>query len=214
MVCLDFPTTNNEAKYKALVAGLDLTKAAGATSMVVYYDSQVVTSQVNGDYECKSEWMKKYLEQVRRRVVNLQAKFVQILREENEQADHFAKAASSEHMLIHSKVLSFVQLLPLIEDVNVQEIGLYSNWTTPIVSYLKDGTLLDGKEAARKLKVQVARFVLIKGVLYKIGFSRLYLRCLSPEEADYVMKEVHKEICGNHSGSRPLVHKLIQARYY
>ena len=30
MIRLDFPTTNNEAEYEALVAGLDLAKAAGA----------------------------------------------------------------------------------------------------------------------------------------------------------------------------------------
>ena len=64
-----------------------------------------------------------------------------------------------------------------------------------------DGVLPDGKEAARKLKIQAVRFVLIKDVLYKRGFSRLYLRCLGPEEADYVMKEVHEGICGNHLGS-------------
>ena len=39
MVRLDFPTTNNEAEYKALVTGLDLAKAAGATSVVIYCDS-------------------------------------------------------------------------------------------------------------------------------------------------------------------------------
>ena len=44
MIRLDFPTTNNEAEYKALVAGLDLVKAVGAENMVVYYNSQVVTS--------------------------------------------------------------------------------------------------------------------------------------------------------------------------
>ena len=49
----------------------------------------------------------------------------------------------------------------------MQEIGSESNWTTTIASYLKDGVLLDEKEAARKLKVRVARFVLIKDVLYK-----------------------------------------------
>ena len=58
MVRLDFLTTNNEAEYEALIAGLDLAKAAGATSVVIYYDSQVVTNQVNGDYECKGERMK------------------------------------------------------------------------------------------------------------------------------------------------------------
>ena len=61
MVHLDFPTTNNEAKYKALVAGLDLAKSAGATSVIVYYDYQEIMSQVNGDYECKGKRMKKYL---------------------------------------------------------------------------------------------------------------------------------------------------------
>jgi len=39
MIRLDFPTTNNEAEYETLVAGLDLAKVAGSTSMVVYCDS-------------------------------------------------------------------------------------------------------------------------------------------------------------------------------
>ena len=56
---------------------------------------------------------------------------------------------------------------------------------------MKNGTLPDGKEAARKLKVQAAQFVLIKDILYKKGFSHPYLRCLSPKEADYVMREVY-----------------------
>ena len=108
MVRLDFPTTNNEAKYEALMAGLNLAKAVKATSVDVYCDSQVVTSQMNGDYECKGERMKKYLEQVRKQMGEFQAKFVQIPKEENEQADYHAKAALAEHMLIPSKVLSFV----------------------------------------------------------------------------------------------------------
>ena len=55
---------------------------------------------------------------------------------------------------------------------------------------MKNGVLKNRKEAARKLKVQATRFVLIKDVLYKKGFSRPYLRCLGTEEADYVMREV------------------------
>ena len=80
MVRLDFPTTNNEEKYEALVARLDLAKVVGATSVVIHCDSQVITNQVNGDYECKGERMKKYLEQVKKRVDDLQAKIVQIPR--------------------------------------------------------------------------------------------------------------------------------------
>ena len=44
MIRLDFLTTNNEAEYEALVAGLDLAKVAGAENIVVHCDSQVVTS--------------------------------------------------------------------------------------------------------------------------------------------------------------------------
>ena len=84
MVRLNFPTTKNEAEYETLMARLDLTKVVRATSVVVYWDCQVVTSQVNGDYECKGKKIKKYLEQVRKRVDNLQAKFVQIPKGENE----------------------------------------------------------------------------------------------------------------------------------
>ena len=58
MIRLDFLTTNNEAEYEALVAGLDLAKAIGATRVVIYCDSQVITNQVNRDYECKGEMMK------------------------------------------------------------------------------------------------------------------------------------------------------------
>ena len=82
------------------MAGLDLAKAACAENVVMHCDSQVVTSQINGGYECKNERMKRYLEEVKYRIGNLEVKFVQIPREENECADHLAKAASAEFMLV------------------------------------------------------------------------------------------------------------------
>ena len=116
MIQLDFPTTNNEAKYEALVAGLDLAKVAGAENMVVHCNSQLITSQINGDYECRNERMKKYLEEVKNQISNLEVKFIQIPREENECADHLAKAASAEFMIVSEQVLSFVQISSLIDD--------------------------------------------------------------------------------------------------
>ena len=202
MIRLDFPMTNNEAEYETLMVGLDLARVAGVENMVVYCDFQVVTSQVNGDYECKNGRMKKYLEEVKGRIGGLQIKFVQIPREENECADSLAKAASAKCMLVPDQVLSFVQISSLIDEImSVQEIGAESNWTTPLVSYLRNGMLPNGKTVARKLKVQASRFVLIKDILYKRGFSCPYLMCLGPEEANYVMREIHKGICRNHSGA-------------
>ena len=154
--------------------------------------------------------MKKYLEEVKSRISSLEVKFVQIPREENECADRLAKAASAKFMNAPEQVLSFVQTSSLIDDgAQMQEITVEENWTTPLIAYLRSGILLDGKDVVRKLKVQASRFVLIRDVLYKRGFSRPYLRCLSHDEVDYVMREVHEGICGNHSGARLLVHKLI-----
>ena len=111
--------------------------------------------------------------------------------------------------------MSFVQVSSLVDDkMNVQEMNSENNWTTPLKAYLRSGILPDGKETARKLKVQASRFVIIRDVLYKKGFFRPYLRCLSHKEADYVMREIHEAICGNHSGARSLVHKIIRAGYY
>ena len=87
MVRLEFHTTNNEAEYEALIARLDHVKAIEAENMIIHYDSQVVTSQVNDSYECKSEKMRRYLDKVKGQIGSLQIKFVQIPREENECAD-------------------------------------------------------------------------------------------------------------------------------
>jgi hypothetical protein len=96
----------------------------------------------------------------------------------------------------------------------VNPIDINNSWKTPIVKYLEDGTLPTNVVEARKLKIRAIRFVLMQGILYKRGFSLLYLRCLDKLEAEYVMREVHEGICGNHSGARSLVHKLIRAGYY
>ena len=41
-----------------------------------------------------------------------------------------------------------------------------------------------------------------------------YLRCVEEDEAKYILEEVHEEICGDHTGSRSLVSKIIKTSYY
>jgi len=50
-VYLQFQTTNNEAKYEALLQGLELAKSLGADSIIIQRDSQLVIGQVNGTCE-------------------------------------------------------------------------------------------------------------------------------------------------------------------
>ena len=211
-VRLHYPTTNNEAEYEALLKGLELAKSLGAESVLVQGDSQLVIGQVNGMYEAKEERMKKYLNKVRRLIKKFsEAHFVQIPREENMEADTLAKEASVSEMIDR---FDEIQYMPSIDLPEVQQIGGDKNWMTPIVGYLKEGKLPQGKNEARKLRIKSAKYVLMDEVLYKRGFSQPYLRCLAPDEANYVLREVHEGAYENHFGARSLVHKVVRAGYY
>jgi ribonuclease HI len=63
---LDFVTTNNEAKYKAIIAGLALSREMGAANVEIRSDSQVVVGQVQGQFDTQEDRMARYLEQVRK----------------------------------------------------------------------------------------------------------------------------------------------------
>ena len=156
--------------------------------------------------------MKKYLEKMLLLVKKFkEANFVQIPREENVEADVLAKEALATGAMDE---FDEIQYVPSIDLQEVQQVEGTENWITPIISYLKEGKLPEGKDEAIKLRVRAARYLLINEVLYKRGFSQPYLRCLAPDEANYVLREVHEGACGNHSGARSLIHKVVCAEYY
>ena len=93
-----------------------------------------------------------------------EANFVQILREENMEVDVLAKEVSATGPM---NEFDEVQYVPSIDLPEVQQIEKRENWMTPIVLYLKDGKLPEGKDEARKLRVRAARYVLMDEVLYK-----------------------------------------------
>jgi hypothetical protein len=62
---LQYPTTNNEAEYEALLTGLRIVKELGANRLKIRSDSQLIVGQVNGEYEAREDRMTKYLKLVR-----------------------------------------------------------------------------------------------------------------------------------------------------
>ena len=209
---LQYQATNNGVEYETLLKGLELAKSVEAKSILVLGDSQLVMSQINGTYEAKEGQMKKYLEKVLRLVKKFkEANFVQVPREKNVEADTLVKEALATGATDEFDEIQYISSINLPE---VQQIENEENWMTLIVSYLKDGKLPEGKDEARKLIVRAARYFFMDEVLYKRGFSQPYLRCLAPDEANHVLREVHEGACGNHSGARSLIHKVVCAGYY
>lgn len=69
---------------------------------------------------------------------------------------------------------------------------------TDVREFLQEGKLPSDSEEPRKVRNWVAQFTLLERVLYKRGFSEPFLRCLSSNEVQYVLVEIHERICRSH----------------
>jgi ribonuclease HI/transposase InsO family protein len=212
---LDFQTTNNEAEYEALIAGLGLARALRVKNLKVCGDSKLVVSQVNGEFEAREMNMAKYLRIVKAAIAQFDECHVEYIpREENAKADALSQYASSE-VETHSGSTYFQVLrTPTIDSKLVAPIGIRECWIDPIKAHLENGWLPGDASEARKLTVKALRYALIEGILYKKSFTIPYLRCLRPDEAKSALEEVHEGICGQHLGGRSLAHKLVRLGFY
>ncbi|GKF08765.1 reverse transcriptase domain-containing protein, partial [Tanacetum coccineum] len=73
---------------------------------------------------------------------------------------------------------------------------------TPILEYLKDGTLPDDHKKASKLRIKARKYELWERILYQRSFLKPWLRCIGPLQADYVIQEIHEGSCSMHVGPR------------
>ncbi|KAA3484661.1 Integrase, catalytic core [Gossypium australe] len=68
--------------------------------------------------------------------------------------------------------------------------------------------LLEHREAPSYDALQILCMVVKK------GFSHLLLQCLFLSEAEYIMREIYKGICDDHSRGRLLAQKILRQGYY
>ena len=96
-VQLQFPTTNNEAEYEAVLTRLRIAKALGVRNLKLNSDSKLMVGQITKEYEVKEDMMKRYLKLTNQLVSNfVDVKITQIPREENLEVDEVARLASSD----------------------------------------------------------------------------------------------------------------------
>jgi len=60
-----FKASNNEAEYETLIAGIKLCYIGGADLVRAFFDSWLVVSQLNGEYEAKDDTITAYVGRVR-----------------------------------------------------------------------------------------------------------------------------------------------------
>ena len=84
----------------------------------------------------------------------------------------------------------------------------------PLVDYLRNEVLPANKNEARSICFRSARYILYDDKLYRRGLLALLLRCVTNEDATYIIREIHEGICGNHAGGQALAHKALRQGYY
>ncbi|XP_057739838.1 uncharacterized protein LOC130956919 [Arachis stenosperma] len=194
----EFPVSNNQAEYEALIGGLTLATEVGATRLEICSDSQVVTSQVNGSYQARDSLLQKYLEKVK----DLSRKFEEVTihhvpRERNTRADLLSKLASTKPGEGNRSLIQGMMKEPA---VTLHLSKLSPSWLDPITDFLENDRLPDNEKDAKKLRREAARYAIIQGQLFRKGFNQPLLKCLHPDQTDYVLREVHEGCCGHHIG--------------
>lgn len=87
-------STNNEAEYQALIAGLELAIEQGVTELEVLIDSQLVVSQVSGDWKIRKEHLRPLAVKARALLNRFdRATLSHVEREKNAEADRLANQA-------------------------------------------------------------------------------------------------------------------------
>ncbi|XP_050211797.1 uncharacterized protein LOC126661956 [Mercurialis annua] len=88
------------------------------------------------------------------------------------------------------------------------------NWMQGIAHYLMDGTLPENRDKAYKILRQAPYYAFLDRVLYRKSFTHPWSRCLTAEEGEYVLREIHEGICGAHIAPRMLAKKAVLQGYY
>lgn len=60
----DFPATNNEAEYEAVLLAMEIARQMGITGIEIRSDSRVIVEQINGSYATQETRMSECLEKV------------------------------------------------------------------------------------------------------------------------------------------------------
>jgi ribonuclease HI len=87
-------TTNNQAEYRALIAGLKKAISLGAQQVTVNSDSELMVKQLQGTYRVKNTGIKALYSEVTRLAYSLSSfQIVAVPREQNREADRLANMA-------------------------------------------------------------------------------------------------------------------------
>ncbi|XP_020230287.1 uncharacterized protein LOC109811062 [Cajanus cajan] len=130
----EFRASNNQAEYKALLAGMVLAKEMGATSLSARSDSQLITGQVAGTFQAKDPQLAKYLEKVKLLSDNFREFTLNhVPREQNSRADLLSKLASTKKPVAVDYFSKWIEAEP-IATISAEKVRAFL-WKNVVCRY-------------------------------------------------------------------------------
>jgi ribonuclease HI len=88
------PATNNVAEYRALLLGIELAAALGASELELVGDSELIVRQVKGEYKVRDRALRDLHAQVKRALEPFERWSIRhVRREQNAEADELVNEA-------------------------------------------------------------------------------------------------------------------------
>ncbi|KAL8120857.1 hypothetical protein AgCh_017871 [Apium graveolens] len=210
VIQFDFPLTNNEAEYEALLAGMELARSLEAKHLRAFSDSMLVVKHFSGEYEQRDPQTKAYATKVKNASLSFETfELSQIDRENNSRVDSLSRLASAETQSLTESIYLTEAKTPSIEKKEYLEIHQGTDWMTPIQNFLEKGILPLDRRKAIKIRYRASSYTIANGRIYRRFVSQPILRCLNTEEQHQALEAVHEGICGEHLVGRSLAFKII-----
>jgi len=172
-----------------------------------------MVGQIKGEFEVKEPLLQRYYHTVNNIITRFHKVAVEhIRRQKNKKVDALSQLTTTKKKGHHMFVIQVWLRQPSVAEVECLAITEIETWMTPIVRYLEHDTCKLEEEKA--MKQQCSRYTMINQDLYRRGYSRSLLKCITEKQAKYVLKEIHEGVCSNHSGTQTMPTKVLKVGYY
>jgi hypothetical protein len=236
--------SNNEEEYEAVLHGMRMAKACGATRIKIHGDSNLIAQQVMKECDATCANMIAY----RAMYDKLEGDFegcevTHVSRESNEEADNVANVGSRclsipPGVFFEEIFERSVKIKPIIDPALATCSGANQTnstpaagtedfskeaatvmlveavWTKPYLAYLARGKLPEDPIHRRQVMRRSKAFTIINGELYKHSTTGVLQRCIAQEDGIALLREIHEGTCGHHASSRTLIAKAFRSGFY
>ncbi|XP_014491679.1 uncharacterized protein LOC106754193 [Vigna radiata var. radiata] len=212
-VSFNFQLSNNQAEYEALISGLLLAKELEVNHLECRMSSQLVVGQLNRTFQVKDDHLLRYYHKVSDSIKSFtNFSVTHIPRAQNSRADLLLKLTHSREKSQLSSVIKTTLHKSLLETYTTNVVAPRTDWWQDIIQLMVQQE--QGGRVSITYSKRIVRYMFVGDDLYRRGYTTLLLKCLSDEEAKYVMQELHHGVCGSHSGKRMLRAKILRPGFY